>query len=113
MTDSLRQSIHDYMAANAAQHAGWAYPGLMSGDTARQLFALLTDIALACLMEIEADLADPGPGQSLAAASGLTAKATLLTALGENLDRKNSDPAAVPVNRWTTCRVTAGPGPGP
>ncbi len=33
-------------------------------DTAAQLFALLTDTALAYRMEVEAELADPGPGQS-------------------------------------------------
>jgi len=39
-------------------------------DTAAQLYALLADVAPACLMEVEAELADPSPGQSLAAASG-------------------------------------------
>ena len=59
------------MAGNAARHAAWAYPGFTDGDTAGQLFALLADVALAYLMEVEADLNDPGPGQSLAAAAGL------------------------------------------
>lgn len=107
MTQSLRQYIHDYMAVNAAQHAAWAYPGTMGG-TAGQLFALLSDVALAYLMEVEAELADPGPGQSLAAACGLTAKATLLKALGESLDLKNGNPAVPPANRWVTWRVAGG-----
>ena len=77
MTSNLRQFIHDDMAQIAAQHAVTAYPGIMDGDTAGQLFALLTDTALACLMEAEAELADPGPGQSLAAATGLTATQAL------------------------------------
>jgi len=63
VNESLRQYIHDYMADNAARHAAWTYPGL-GGGTAGQLFALLTDVALAYLMEAEAELADPGPGQS-------------------------------------------------
>lgn len=113
MKENLRQYIHDYMARNAAAHAEWAYPGVMVGDTARQLYALLADVALACLMEVEAELADPGPGQSLAAASGLTAKVTLLRALGESLDLKNGNPAAAPVNRWTACRVAGSQGPRP
>ena len=57
----MRQVIHDHMARTAAQHTATAYPGTMDGDTARQLFALLTDTALAYLMEAEAELADPGP----------------------------------------------------
>ena len=72
---SLRQVIHDHMAKIAAQHAAALYPH-MGGDTAAQLFALLTDTALAYQMEVEAELAAPGPGQSLAAASGLSAKET-------------------------------------
>jgi hypothetical protein len=74
--------IHDYMA----EHTAWAYPGFTDGDTAGQLFALLADVALAYLMEVEAEVADPGPGQSLAGVVGLSAKATLLTALSESLD---------------------------
>ena len=61
MNENLRQVIHDHMARTAAQHTAAAYPGIMDGDTARQLFALLTDTALAYLMEAEAELADPGP----------------------------------------------------
>lgn len=113
MKESLRQYIHDYMADNAARHAAWAYPGFTDGGTAGQLFALLADVALAYLMEVEAELADPGPGQSLAAAAGLTAKATLLKALGESLDVKNENPAAAPVNRWTAWRVAGGQDAGP
>jgi hypothetical protein len=90
---NLRQVIHDHMAKTAAQHTAAHYQGLTGTGTAAQLFALLTDTALAYLMETEAELAGPGPGQSLAAASGLTAKDTLLTALGENLDLKNANPA--------------------
>jgi len=65
--ENLRQGIHDYMADNAARHA---YPAITRADTAAQLYALLADVAPACLMEVEAELADPSPGQSLAAASG-------------------------------------------
>jgi len=61
MNQNLRQLIHDHMAQTAARHAATGYPGIMDGDTAAQLFALLTDTALAYLMEAEADLADPGP----------------------------------------------------
>src|SRR5579863_4939067 len=104
MTENLRQVIHDHTAEIAAWHAAVLYRH-MDGDTAAQLFALLADVALAYLMEVEAELADPGPGQSLAAAAGLSAKATLLTALGESLDVKNGNPAAAPVNRWTAWRV--------
>jgi hypothetical protein len=104
--ESTRQYIHDYMADNAARHAAFAYPGFTGSNTATQLFALLADVALACLMEIEAELADPGPGQSLACAAGLSAKTTLLTALGESLDLKNRNPAAAAVNRLTAWRVT-------
>ena len=113
MTTNLRQYIHDVMAGNAARHAAWAYPGFTDGDTAGQLFALLADVALAYLMEVEADLNDPGPGQSLAAAAGLTAKETLLSGLSESLDLKNLDPSAGPLNRWTAWRVTAGQDTGP
>ena len=105
MQESIRQYIHDYMADNAARHAAWAYPGLADGDTAGQLFTLLADVALAYLMEVEAELADPGPGQSLACVAGLSAKATLLTALGESLDVKNGNPAAGAVNRLTAWRA--------
>lgn len=102
---NLRQVIHDHMAAIAAQHAAAVYPGIMVGDTARQLFALLADTALAYLMEAEAELADPGPGQSLAAATGLTAKQTLLAGLGKTLDLKDDDPGTPPVNGWLAWRA--------
>ena len=104
MNENLRQVIHDHMAQIAAQHAAALYRH-MDGDTAAQLFALLTDTALAYLMEAEADLADPGPGQSLAAASGLSAKGTLLTGLAENLDLKDDNPAIAPVNGWLAWRA--------
>ena len=107
MTETLRQVIHDHMAQIAARHAAGRYRHL-DGDTAAQLFALLTDTALAYLMEVEADLADPGPGQSLAAASGLTAKGTLLAGLAENLDLKNDDPGMAPVNGWLAWRAANG-----
>ena len=114
MNQNLRQLIHDHMAQTAARHAATGYPGIMDGDTAAQLFALLTDTALAYLMEAEAELADPGPGQSLAAASGLTAKATLLTGLSENLDLKNNNPAMASINGWLAWRTANGEdGPRP
>jgi hypothetical protein len=114
MNQNPRQLIHDHMAQTAARHAATGYPGIMDGDTAAQLFALLTDTALAYLMEAEAELADPGPGQSLAAASGLTAKATLLTGLSENLDLKNNNPAMAPINGWLAWRTANGEeGPRP
>ena len=105
---NLRQIIHDRMAQIAAQHAATAYPGIMDEDTAAQLFALLTDTALAYRMQVEAELADPGPGQSLAAASGLTAKEALLTGLGENLDLKDEDPGMAPINGWLAWRAANG-----
>ncbi len=108
MNENLRQVIHDHMAQIAARHAATVYPGIMDGDTAGQLFALLTDTALAYLMEVEAELADPGPGQSLARASGLTAKETLLTGLGENLDLKDDDPGMAPINGWLAWRAMSG-----
>jgi len=112
MNQNLRQLIH--MAQTAARHAATGYPGIMDGDTAAQLFALLTDTALAYLMEAEADLADPGPGQFLAAASGLSAKATLLTGLSENLDLKNNNPAMASINGWLAWRTANGEdGPRP
>jgi hypothetical protein len=104
MNQNLRQVIHDHMAQTAARHAAAVYPHL-DGDTAAQLFALLTDTALAYLMEAEAELADPGPGQSLAAACSLSAKEILLAGLAENLDLKNSDPGTVPVNGWLAWRT--------
>ena len=107
MKENLRQEVHDHMAEIAARHAG-VYAGMAAAGTATQLFALLTDTALAYLMEAEADLADPGPGQSLAAASGLTAKDTLLTGLAENLDLKNDNPAMAPVNGWLAWRTANG-----
>ena len=114
MNQNLRQLIHDHMAQTAARHAATGYPGIMDGDTTAQLFALLTDTALAYLMEAEAELADPVPGQSLAAASGLTAKETLLTGLGENLDLKNDNPATAPINGWLAWRTANGEeGPRP
>jgi len=106
MKENLRQVIHDHMAKIAARHAAALYPH-MGGDTAAQLFALLTDTALAYQMEVEAELADPGPGQSLAAASGLSAKEALLTGLGENLDL-NDDPGMAPVNGWLAWRAANG-----
>jgi hypothetical protein len=105
MNENLRQVIHDHMAQIAARHAATVYPGIMDGDTAAQLFALLTDIALAYLMEAGAELADPGPGQSLAAASGLSAKETLLTGLAENLDLKDDTPGTAPINGWLAWRA--------
>jgi hypothetical protein len=104
MAETLRQVIHDHMAQIAALHAAGLYRHL-DGDTAAQLFALLTDTALAYLMEVEADLAGPGPGQSLAAASDLSAKGTLLAGLAENLDLKNRDPGMAPVNGWLAWRA--------
>jgi hypothetical protein len=56
-------------------------------------------------MEAEAELADPGPGQSLAAATGLTARQTLLAGLGENLDLKDANPGTAPVNGWLAWRA--------
>ena len=110
MNENLRQVIHDHMAQIGAQHAAARYRH-MDGDTAAQLFALLTDTALAYLMEAEAELADPGPGQSLAAASGLTAKETLLTGLGENLDLKDDNPGTAPINGWLAWRAANGGDP--
>ena len=104
---NLRQVIHDHMAQIAARHAAALYPH-MDGDTAAQLFALLADIALAYQMEVEAELADPRPGQSLAAASDLSAKETLLTGLGENLDLKDDNPGTAPVNGWLAWRAANG-----
>jgi hypothetical protein len=107
MKENLRQVIHDHMAKIAARHAAALYPHT-GGDTAAQLFALLTDTALAYRMQVEAELADPGPGQSLAAASGLTAKEALLTGLGENLDLKDEDPGMAPINGWLAWRAANG-----
>jgi Domain of unknown function (DUF4314) len=103
VNDSMRQVIHDHMVAIAARHAATAYPGITDEDTAAQLFALLTDTALAYRMEVEAELADPGPGQSLAAAGGLSANDTVLTALEENLGLKDADPAMAPMARLARC----------
>jgi hypothetical protein len=108
MNENLRQVIHDHMAQIAARHAAAAYPGIMDEDTAAQLFALLTDTALAYRMEVEAELADPGPGQSLAAASGLSANDTVLTGLEENLDLKDENPAMAPINGWLAWRAANG-----
>jgi hypothetical protein len=107
VNENLRQVIHDHMAQIAARHAAALYPHT-DGDTAAQLFALLADTALAYQMEVEAELADPGPGQSLAAASGLSAKETLLTGLGENLDLKDDNPGTAPVNGWLAWRAANG-----
>lgn len=106
MNENLRQVIHDHMAQIAAQHAATAYPGIMEEDTAAQLFALLTDTALAYQMEAEAELADPG--QSLAAASGRSARDTVLTGLEENLDLKDANPAMAPINGWLAWRGANG-----
>ena len=106
---NLRQVIHAHLAQIAAAHAARLYPHL-AGDTAAQLFALLADTALAYQMEVGAELADPGPGQSLAAASGLSAKEVLLTGLGENLDLKDEDPGMAPVNGWLAWRAADGKG---
>jgi hypothetical protein len=108
VNENMRQLIHDRMAEVAAWHVATRYAEAMEGGTADRLFALLTDTALAYLMEVEAELADPGPGQSLAAASGLSARDTLLTGLAENLDLKNDNPGTVPVNGWLAWR-TANP----
>jgi hypothetical protein len=114
MNENLRQVIHDRMAQIAAQHAAAVYRAIMDGDTAAQLFALLTDTALAYQMEVEAELADPGPGQSLAAVSGLSARETLLSGLGENLDLKDGNPGMAPVNGWLAWRAANGEeGPRP
>ena len=107
MKENLRQVIHDHMAKIAARHAAALYPH-MDGDTAAQLFALLTDTALAYQMQVEAELADPGPGQSLAAASGMSARDTVLTGLEENLDLKDENPAMAPVNGWLAWRAANG-----
>jgi hypothetical protein len=108
MNQNLRQVIHDHMAQIAAQHTAAVYWQTMDGDTSAQLFALLTDTAPAYLMEVEAELADPGPGQSLAAACGLTAKDAVLTGLGENLDLKDGNPAVAPINGWLAWRAVHG-----
>jgi hypothetical protein len=105
VTGNLRQAVHDQMAQLAARHAASKYPGAMDGDTAAQLFALLADTALAYQMQVEAELADPGPGQSLAAASGLTAQQALITGLAENLDLKEDNSAMTPVNGWLAWRT--------
>lgn len=105
MTGNLRQAVHEQMAQLAARHAASMYPGVMDGDTAAQLFALLTDTALAYQMEAEAELADPGPGQSLAAASGLTARQIVFTGQAENLDLKVGNPVMAPVNGWLAWRT--------
>ncbi len=107
MNQNLRRVIHDHMAKIAAQHAAALYPH-MDADTAAQLFALLTDTALAYQMQAEAELADPGPGQSLAAASGLSAKEALLTGLDENLELKDDNPGMAPVNGWLAWRAANG-----
>lgn len=107
MTGNLRQAVHDQMAQLAARHAASKYPGAMDGDTADWLFALLADTALAYQMQVEAELADPGPGQSLAAASGLSARQALLTGLDENLDLKEGNPAMAPVNGWLAWRTAS------
>lgn len=107
MKASVRQAVHDHMARIAARHAAAKYPAMTGDGTAAQLFALLADTALAYLMEVEADYADPGPGRSMAAASGLTAKEALLTGLAENLDLKDDNPAMAPINGWLAWR-TAG-----
>jgi hypothetical protein len=107
MNENLRQVIHDHMAQIAAQHAAGRYRH-MDGDTAAQLFALLTDTALAYQLQAGAELADPGPGQSLAAASGLSAKEALLTGLEENLDLKDENPGMAPVNGWLAWRAANG-----
>ena len=107
MNQNLRQVIHDHMAQIAAQHAAALNPHL-DGDTAAQLFALLTDTALAYQLQAGAELADPGPGQSLAAASGLSAKEALLTGLEENLDLKDENPGMAPVNGWLAWRAADG-----
>jgi hypothetical protein len=108
MNQNLRQVIHSQMAQTAARHAAAAYPGIMDGDTAGQLCALLTDTARAYLMEAEADLAGPCPGLSLAAASGLPAKDALLAGPGENPDLKTGNPAMAPINGWLAWRTTIG-----
>jgi hypothetical protein len=113
MNQNQRQVIHDHMAQIAARHTAGAYPGRMDGDTAAQLFALLADTALAYLMEVEADFADPGPGRSMAAATGLTATQALLTGLAENLDLKNDNPATAPVNGWLAWRTAHEKDPQP
>lgn len=106
---TMRQVIHDHMAKLAAEHAALAYPGIFEdGDTAGQLFALLADTAMAYQMEVEAELADPGPGQSLAAASGKSAKDLLLTGLGENLDLKDENPVYAALNGWLSWRLADG-----
>jgi len=105
---NLRQLIHDHMAKTAAKYTAGHYQAIRDGDTAAQLFALLTDTALAYQMEAEAELADPGPGQSLAAASGLSARDTVLTGLEENLDLKDENPAMAPVNGWLAWRAANG-----
>jgi hypothetical protein len=109
---NLRQLIHDHMAKTAAKYTAGHYQAIRNGDTAAQLFALLTDTALAYLMETEAELADPGPGQALAAA-GLSAKDALLTGLAENLDLKNTNPARTPVNGGLAWRAANKPGGPP
>jgi hypothetical protein len=108
VNDTLRQVIHDHMATIAARHAATAYPGIMDEDTAAQLFALLTDTALAYRMEVQAELADPGPGQSLVGATGLSATDTVLTALKENLGLKDANPAIAPINGWLAWRAANG-----
>jgi hypothetical protein len=108
VTGNLRQAVHDQMAQLATRHAASKYPGVLDGDTAAQLFALLADTALAYQMQVEAELADPGPGQSLAAASGLTARQALFTGLAENLDLKEDNPAMAPVNGWLAWRTADG-----
>ncbi|HTQ90122.1 MAG TPA: hypothetical protein VMK84_11575 [Streptosporangiaceae bacterium] len=75
-----------------------AYPGIMDEDTATQLFALLTDTALAYQMEVEAELAGPG----------LSAKDTVLTGLEENLGLKDDNPAMARVNGWLAWRAANG-----
>lgn len=102
----MRQVIHDHMAEVADAHVAEVYPGL-EGNAAARLFALLVDAAFAYQVEVEADLADPDPAKSLAALSGKSARDVLLTALDENLEMRDGDPGATPVNGWLSWRVAS------
>lgn len=106
MNMSMRQAVHDKMAAIAAEHAAGVYPGMET--TAERLFALLADTALAYQMEVEADRSDAGPTRSLGAASGMDPAQQVITALAENLEMKADDPAAMPVDGYMAWRLAAG-----
>ena len=100
----VRKNIIAKMSGMAAGHVRQVYGDPGGGDPER-LFALAVDAMYAYVLLISPEADDPGPGVALFAKAGLTPVEAAVTALQENMDIKDEDPSALPLNGWWMFRV--------